>query len=409
MKVVLMTDELNDFGRRLRELRLWRGLSLRSAADLSGISYSYWARIERGEKAVNNRRVLDAIVTTLKIAPTELTGAPYAPGDPIGSAAHASLRDVEIALSSLDLGVDPGIQAKPWPQLDAEIHHLNTVLRVEADYAAQGAVVPELLAQLHAAYVQQPQHRREILVGLIHTYHSASVLTKGLAMRGFPVVAARLAEACARELNEPEWIGFSAWLRGHASGSYGRQQQYAMSVRAIDEISRLGEPNAMQAAGMLHLNAALAAASQADRETTRTHLDEAAALASHLPDQRDNFGLLHFGTNNVEMWRVSLAAELGEGGKVIELARRANPEAIPAKARQGMYYADLGRALVTESRTRNQGIAALSRAERIAPQRVRNNIFVRETVANLLRQAHRESGGRELRGLAWRMGVAPTG
>jgi hypothetical protein len=46
--------------------------------------------------------------------------------------------------------------------------------------------------------------------------------------------------------------------------------------------------------------------------------------------------------------------------------------------------------------------------EAIAPQRIRNNVFVRETVADLLRQARRDVGGRELRGLAWRM-VAPRG
>lgn len=405
-----MSNDLNEFGRRLRELRIWRGLNLRTAADLSGISYSYWGQIERGEKAVNNRRVLDAIITALRIAPTELSGSMIVPRDTIGSAAHASLREVEIALSSLDLGIDPGVKAKPWAQLSAAIEHLNTVLRVEADYEAQGKVVPELLTQLHAAYVQQPAHRREILIGLIHVYHSASVLTKGLAMRGFPVVAARLAEACARELDEPQWIGFAAWLRGHASGSYGRRQQYAMSVRAIDRIGqKLNDPNAIQAVGMLHLNAALAAASQADADVTRTHLDEAADLADRLPDTRENFGLLHFGPDNVQMWRVSLAAELGEGGKVIELAQHANPAAIPARARQGMYYADLGRALVTDRRTRDEGIATLVKAETIAPQRIRNNLFVRETVADLLRQAQRGAQGRELRGIAWRMGLAPTG
>jgi hypothetical protein len=39
----------------------------------------------------------------------------------------------------------------------------------------------------------------------------------------------------------------------------------------------------------------------------------------------------------------------------------------------------------------------------------RHDVFVRETVAGLLCQARRDAGGRELRGLAWRMGVAPIG
>lgn len=223
-------------------------------------------------------------------------------------------------------------------------------------------------------------------------------------------MAARLAEACAQELDRPEWIGFSAWLRGHAAGSQGRRHQYGMSVRGIDTLTpHLDDPNVQQAAGMLHLNAALAAAAQSDGQRTHDHLGEAADLASRLPEQRENFGYLHFGPNNVGIWRVSLATELGEGPRVAELARNVRPEALPAKARRAMFHADLGRALASEKKTQGQGIHSLIKAERIAPQRVRNNVFVRETVADLLRQARRDAGGRDLRGLAWRMGVAPNG
>jgi hypothetical protein len=51
-------------------------------------------------------------------------------------------------------------------------------------------------------------------------------------------------------------------------------------------------------------------------------------------------------------------------------------------------------------------VAALRTAERLAPQRVRANPFVRETVVDLMRHARRDEIGRELRGMAYRMGVA---
>lgn len=57
----------------------------------------------------------------------------------------------------------------------------------------------------------------------------------------------------------------------------------------------------------------------------------------------------------------------------------------------------------------DEAAALADRAERLAPQLICSNPFVRETVANLLRQARRDAGGRELRGLAWRMGVIPLG
>lgn len=404
------TDDVGDVGRRLREIRSWRGLSLRVAAELSGLSYGYLGELERGDKPITKRHVLESLARTLRVSPSEITGTPYAPTDPVEKKAHAALREVETVLSSLDLGTDPGVRAAPWPKLAQDVHHLNTVLRVEADYAAQGKLVPDLLTQLHAAYVQQSQYRQDILVGLIHTYHSAVVLTKNLGVRGFPVMAARMAEQCAQELNSPQWTGFATWLRGHSSGSQGRLHQYGLSVRGVDQLTKhLDNPNVLQTAGMLHLNAALAAAAQSDGDTTKRHLDEAADLANRLPDNRENFGFLHFGSENVGIWRVSLATELGEGPKVAELAKGIHPEAIPAKARQGMFWSDLGRALVSERRTRERGLAALITAEKIAPQRVRNNVFVREAVADLLRQARRDAGGAELRGLAWRMGVVPNG
>jgi hypothetical protein len=127
-----------------------------------------------------------------------------------------------------------------------------------------------------------------------------------------------------------------------------------------------------------------------------------------LPQERDNFGYLHFGPEHIGVWRVSLGIELGEGAKVAEYVR-VPPERFPGKARQAAFYADLGRGLASERSTRERGIHALARAEAIAPQLIRNNVFVRETVADLLIHARKDAGGRELRRLVWRMGIAPTG
>ncbi|MDQ3764203.1 MAG: hypothetical protein M3460_22255 [Actinomycetota bacterium] len=74
-----------------------------------------------------------------------------------------------------------------------------------------------------------------------------------------------------------------------------------------------------------------------------------------------------------------------------------------------MFYANLGRALVTEKKTRDKGVHLLVHAEHLAPQMIRNDVIVHGAVAGLLHQARRDAGGRELRGLAWRMGIAPVG
>jgi hypothetical protein len=62
-----------------------------------------------------------------------------------------------------------------------------------------------------------------------------------------------------------------------------------------------------------------------------------------------------------------------------------------------------------EKKTRDRGVRVLLHAESLAPQRIRHDVFIREVVAGLLRQAWDEAGGRELRRLAWRLGIAPMG
>ncbi|MGH3623117.1 MAG: helix-turn-helix domain-containing protein [Sciscionella sp.] len=320
----------NEIGQRLREVRSWRQLSVRATAELSGISYSYLAKIERGEKPVNNRHVLEALAMTLRISPTELTGKPWAPVDPVGSDAHAALAGIEVALEACELGHDPGCEARPWPELAADVERLVDLMRVHADYAAAGALTMRLLPELHATYVREPRRRREVLWGLIHCYASACWTTKALGGRGLPSLSARLAEECARELEIPAWIGYTTFLRSEAAGQLDRARQYTRSVAGADELSPLlDDGDVAQMYGMLHLSAALAAAARNDCDTARTHLDEAGAIADRMSDEVGTFGRMWFGRPNVGIWRVAIGTELGDGPKVAEQARDVHPEVIP--------------------------------------------------------------------------------
>lgn len=68
-------EDARTIGQRLRKIRYWRGKSLRVVAELAGISESYLSRLERGERQVDRRSVLEALATALEVAPGELTGA----------------------------------------------------------------------------------------------------------------------------------------------------------------------------------------------------------------------------------------------------------------------------------------------------------------------------------------------
>ncbi|MGH3933420.1 MAG: helix-turn-helix domain-containing protein, partial [Pseudonocardiaceae bacterium] len=95
--------------------------------------------------------------------------------------------------------------------------------------------------------------------------------------------------------------------------------------------------------------------------------------------------------------------------QALQVAKTVHPELLPGSVRQAEFWAEVGRALVAGKKTRHKSVQVLLHAEQLAPQRIHHDLFVREAVADLLRQARRDAGGRELRNLAWRMGVAPLG
>lgn len=113
-----------------------------------------------------------------------------------------------------------------------------------------------------------------------------------------------------------------------------------------------------------------------------------------------------FGATNVAIWRVAIAVERGESGRaVLELASGANPDKLVVATRRAALFLDVGRGLAREPGTRGDAVTWLRQAETTAPQWIRNYGPAREAVAFLLARAKTTAGGRELRGMAARMGV----
>ncbi len=405
-------EDSRTIGRRLLEIRAWRGMTQKAVADLAGFTEGYLSRIEHGHCPVERRSTLEAFATALRVAPSELAEQAFPPAaaDPVTGEAQATVSALEAALSDLDLGAPLDETARPWPAVVADVERLNFELRPAADYAAQGLVLPGLLRELHTLYVTDPEHRTDVLRALMDCYRTAGTMLKNLGVRGLPALAVRHARLVAEELEDPAWLGLTTWLRASIVGSAGRRARMLdLSMQGADALAgHLDDPRCQQMHGMLHLNAALASASMRRRDDAAAHLGEASGIADALPEGPDKrgFGSLYFGPNNVGIWRVSLAVELGEPGRAREFARQVRLSEVPSAARQATYWADLGRGMATERATRDEAVTALLRAENIAPQLIRMNPFVRETVTDLMQRARRDAGGRELRGLAYRMGIA---
>jgi YD repeat-containing protein len=113
-----------------------------------------------------------------------------------------------------------------------------------------------------------------------------------------------------------------------------------------------------------------------------------------------------FSLTNVQIWGLAIGVERGEsGGAVLEMARPVDQSKITYRTRHACFLADVGRGLAREPRTQADAVRWLRRAEDAGPQLIRNRPAARETVAYLLNRARADAGGRELRGMAARMGV----
>lgn len=403
-----MTHATGDanIGRRVREYRAVRQLGVQQLADLSGLSRSYISYIERGERAVTRRETLEKLAAALRVAPADLASDRLP--QPSASAEHAAGASLRTALGEFD-PYDNDADPPPWQQVAAGVAKVNE-LRPRAEYAELGLLLPDLLRDLYASL--DGPHRRDALKGLADCYLSSLSACKNLGFPDLAHVAALRIRDVAHMLAGPEWVGLAAYARAQAIGSGARERAGHLAVKAANDIAgELDQPEVAEVYGMLHLMAALANTTQGKFDTALDHVNEAEDIARRPGvGNAATGGWMHmwFGAGNVGYWRTMLAVERGEGGRAVEIANAIDPATRPqAKSRTAMWLIDIGRAHAMEGRAnREPAVQRFLDAENIAPQLTRSNPWVREAVTDLLSRARRDAGGRELRGLAHRVGIA---
>lgn len=396
-----LDDDARTMGRRLRQIRYWRGMTLKVVAELAGISESYLSRIERGDRPVDRRSLLEALATALRVAPSEITGQPYPPSSEPEAIGHAAAQGLRAVLRDIEVGA-PLSEAAPraLDQLRPEVAVVNAACAA-CDYGVLGRMVPDLIGELHTlAEIHDSSEAWRLLADVLH---AAFYLSKDLGHGDLAWMVSGRLHATALALGDPTWGAVAGFVRSHATvGNQARERGLMLAERSAELVEPDNGP-AGQVYGMLHLSAALQSAVTGKTDRARGHLSEATETAGRTGN--GTFAGLNFGPLNVGVWRVALALELGEPDRVIELARDVDVSAIPSTGRQATFYGDVGRGLASIRGRERQAVEALRRAEALAPQRTRTNPFVREAVTELMRRARRESVGRELRGMAYRMGI----
>lgn len=402
-------DEITT-GARLRTLRRWRGMTQVELAGLADLSPSFVSMVEHGSRMLDRRSHIAALASALRVSETDLVGGPHLSQDRLQSDPHMAIPPLRVALQTNTLTSPSVDRARPLAELHRLVFERIEPLRRVCDYVGVGQLLPDVLDELHW-HVAQPADeaaQRLALESLVEACVIAAAVAKELNYMDLAYLAAMRAKDAAALLDDPVQTGkadFMWLLTLPRAGSWERSLVAAeQSANELEPYAR--DPLGLQVLGMITLTASMSAAAVQRGDTAAHWLDEAAAVAARVPDEPIRTWQ-SFSPTNVSIWRISVGVERGEaGGTVLGMAQDINLDLFEPKAsRRAGFLVDVGRGLAREQRTRAEAVRWLRKAEDTAPQRVRNSAAAREAVAYLLNRATAAAGGRELRGMAARMGL----
>jgi hypothetical protein len=210
-------------------------------------------------------------------------------------------------------------------------------------------------------------------------------------------VAGERAAAAAERSDDPRLVAGTAYHLGHAFRRSGRlAEAITVSERAYEVLLRRyerldGDRALLGLAGGLTLTSLVSAATSGDQPAVSQLLDRASRLAGVLGVDGNAYWFA-FGPTNVEIHRLAVAVERGEPREAIRVGEQIDTSGLPSGlvGRRTAVHIDLARAY-GQLHMDAAAVNMLIDAERIAPQTVRYNKFVRELTRELLKREHRPS------------------
>ncbi|HEY9474109.1 MAG TPA: helix-turn-helix transcriptional regulator [Mycobacteriales bacterium] len=394
----------NALGERIREFRRRRRLSLETAAGLAGMSRSMLSYIERGDRTLERRTHIEGLAYALRVSPSELLGQPFEATDPARADAQAHVDAIRDALVGTEIGYADAEPGRPLAELIGRAERSRAALCMDADYTAASQSLANIITGLHAYTATGTEdEQRSALHALALACCTATATAKEQGYLDLAWIAAERARQATALLDDPALCGLAAVYVGYALESHRRS--LATAERAIDLLQPHAGENelTLRVYGHLHLRAAYCNAIFGTADSVDAHLAEAAELAERLGDSTEDLGLF-FGPTNLAIWRVTIAVEMGQGGRAVSDEAVARVSTMPTAWRRAMFHTDLGRAFAQDRRD-SDALEAFLAAEELAPVYVRSHPMARSAVLDVRDRARRAAVGRGLSGLVYRMGL----
>lgn len=397
-------ESMHHIGKNVRSARMARNKSLEVVAGLVGKSPAWLSLIENGKARLEKRSDIAALAKALDVAATDLLGGP-APAVPFPANQGAPPVRLREALLDTSLENPLDIPARPLDVLATEWVGPALIARQRSDHHEIRRLVTAAIAELHVHAAAAPSPDRETALRLLVDVCGVAALhLRDSGWADLAWIAADRADSAARVLDDEVWRGAATFYKAHCRTS-ADQSRASRSVSTMADKIETGmgdDRTAHEVYGMLRLSASLCSQVAGDRPGAVAHAEEAARTASRTGERAGSWQW--FGPANVLTWRTLLAVEAGEPGRALDYASQVVPDALPSRARLASLAIDRARAYAMLDRT-PEAVAELYRAEKVSIPRTHNNPLVRDMVAHLMPKVGRNATGRNLRALAWRMGI----
>ncbi|WP_242614122.1 helix-turn-helix domain-containing protein [Actinomadura roseirufa] len=395
-----MDDGARSIGENVRAARRATGKSLEAVAGLIGRSKAWLSKVENGKTRLERRSDIAALASALEVSADYLMGGPTPEVRP--ERRHYNLMGLQRVLLDSSPGDPPDIPARPIDVLRAEVAAADAALLV-ADYATVARVLPDAIGELfvHSATAEGPVRDLALQLVVQACGSDATCTLRHLGEVHLAWIAGERGQQAADMLDDPIWKGAAAFGRAHARSSTNRPRALMLTPDIADGLEPfIGDDRfGHQVYGMLRLSSALACQINGDDRAAADHAADAARSAERLGEDPGAFEL--FGPANTGVWRASLAVEAGEPAAALAHADGVEPRALPSRNRRAALLLERARARAMLGHHSDAVTRELLQAERLSPQQVHHHPLVRELVRDMLRR----TGGRTLRGLAWRMSL----
>ncbi|MFE0023335.1 helix-turn-helix domain-containing protein [Amycolatopsis sp. NPDC059021] len=404
------SETFSDIGQRVRFYRQIRGLSVRTAARLAGLSPAFLSTVENGHRNLDRVSHIIALADVLNVSAADLVGVDFLTQtrQQGGISLDAAADRLRLTLIAAPLSTpSDSASVTDIDALNAYIGHLRTLV-LECRYSQALHQLPDLILNIHRLLTSRKHPQENVLRRLLVTVYQ-DVCTEVLRELGYIdllVLVIERSSTLARESDDLVLQTVWSWQQAQLCTRLGLYEQAAdVALDAATQLSStsLGTHRTKIMYGRLHITAALAHARlrpHADA-VAFDHLAEAREILGWLEPRPDDYPRLtrtSFLLNNLELVTVlghfDAAPVVAE--KIHEI-RKHNP------VDEYSFHLLVGAALARLHAQQPQAVTHLQDAEALSPHTLRADPYARRAIAHLLTEPGYESVNATVRSLAYRM------